>query len=366
MSAPVLSTRALNRALLERQDLLRRSARSVPETIERLVGMQAQEPRDPYVGLWTRIAGFPPERLSDLIAGRRAVRITLMRATIHLTTARDALAIRPLIRSVPERTFNGTPWARHLRELGGVDLEAVVAVARDLLDEGPLTRAELAPLLAARFSAADPAALSYAATFNLPLVQIPPRGLWGGRGQATWTTLEAWVGRPLASKPSIAKLVARYLRAFGPAGPADMRTWSGLAGLSEVFERLRPRLRTFRTQDGRELFDVPDGSLPDPETPAPVRFLPEYDNLVLSHADRSRIVPAFPRETLFWKGSVLVDGFVRCAWRLEPGEDGTALAIDPVVRPLTKREASSVAAEGRRLMRFLGAGSTTVRLLQHP
>ena len=358
----VLSPRALNRSLLERQALLRRSERSAVETIEHLVGMQAQVPHDPYVGLWTRLTGFRTEELSELIAGRRAVRATLMRGTIHLATGRDALTLRPLVQPLLERVFTSNVWGKNVR---GVDLTALVEAGRALVEQRPLSREQLAPLLDERFPGYDALSLSYAITHLLPLVQVPPRGIWGRAGQATWTTLDSWVGRPLAAKPSLAKIVPRYLAAFGPASPADMRTWSGIAGLTGVFERLRPRLHTFRTEDGRELFDVADAAFPDPDTPAPIRFLPEYDNVLLSHADRSRIVNAFPRDPRFWNGSVLVDGFVRGSWKREREGETVVLVIDPLVRRFTKKETSSISAEGLRLLSFLtdDTGAHDVRIL---
>ena len=186
-----------------------------------------------------------------------------MRATIHLVTARDMLAISPLTLPVLIRTFK-SPWAAKLH---GADVEAVVAAGMKLLAERPLTRTELAELLAPRWPQADPAALAHAVTFHSALVQVPPRGLWGGRGQATWAPAETWLGAPLAPAPALDQLVIRYLAAFGPATVADMRTWSGLTGLKAVFERLRPELRTFCDERGRELFDVPDGPLPTPARP---------------------------------------------------------------------------------------------------
>jgi hypothetical protein len=297
--------------------------------IERLVGMQAQEPEDPYVALWSRLQGFRAEQLSELIASRRAVRAQHMRATIHLVSARDCVALHPLTQPVLARTFK-SPW---LKGLAGADVEAVAAAGLELLTERPLTRAELAEGLSPRWPNADPAALAQAVTFNLPLVQVPPRGLWGRSGQARWAPAEAWLGEPLDPGACVDALVLRYLAAFGPATTADVRTWSGLTGLREVIARLRRRLRTFTDSEGRELLDVEDAPLPDPDTPAPPRFLPEYDNVALSHADRGRILsgrgPGLPFPRGNWIGTLLVDGFYRANWKIEVDRAGAAtLTID--------------------------------------
>jgi hypothetical protein len=359
----VLSARELNRALLERQLLLRRESRPAAEVIERLVGLQAQEPRDPYVALWSRIDGFRPEELEDLIAGREAVRMTLMRGTIHLFTARDALALRPPLAGVPERLFrSGSPFGRRL---GDADVEEIGAAGRVLLEQEPRMRAELRQLLGERWPDRDAEAMAHAVAYLLPLVQIPPRGLWSRSGRATLTTLEAWLGRPLDGDSAPDRVVLRYLAAFGPASTKDVAAWSGLTRVREIMDRLRSGLRTFRDENGVELFDLPEAPLPDPGTPAPVRFLPEYDNVFLAHADRLRIGDPEDRPRLGFGDSrffspVLIGGFIRAVWR---HEDGTLL-VKPA-RRLSKRDAAAVEAEGRRFLRFLAADAAgrEVRIL---
>jgi hypothetical protein len=345
----------LNRALLERQHLLRRRKAPAADEIEHLLGMQAQVPNSPYVGLWTRLEGFQPNELADLINSRRAVRLGLMRNTIHLVTARDSLAQRPLYQSLFDRGWQTSSFGRNLV---GVDISAVIAKATVLMKERPRTFAELGKLLQRGWPDRDATSLAYAIRYLVPIIQVPPRGIWGKSAQPTWTSTELWLGRPLATKPSIDKLVLRYLAAFGPATVADVSAWSGLTGLRVVVERLRPKLRTFRDERGRELFDVPGGPLPDPDTPAPPRFLPEYDNLLIGHHDRTRVIDHAYRYVIF-AGTLLVDGFVHATWNVKKTRGGATLTIEPL-RRLSKADRIEVSEEGERLLKFV-AGELAAR-----
>ena len=366
----VLGLHALNRATLERQMLLGRRKLPAEEAIEHLVGMQAQAPYPPYVGLWTRLEDFHPDDLARLIEGRRAVRIALMRNTVHLVSARDCLRLRPLVQPVIERGLHASRADREGIE--GMDLEALVAAGRALLEERPRTARELGELLRERWTDRDPSSLARAIRHVVPLVQVPPRGVWRKGGPASHTTAEAWLGRPLDPDPSLEEMIVRYLGAFGPATVKDAQTWSGLTRLGEVVERLRPSLATFWDEHGRELFDLPDAPRPDPDTPAPPRFLPEFDNLILSHADRARVIADDYRRAIASKNgmvpaAVLVDGFVRGTWKTERTRGKATLAIEQF-EPLSKEDREALTEEGEKLLRFLaepgGAEAFEVRFAE--
>jgi hypothetical protein len=238
----VLDRRTLNRALLERQILLRRKRVPVMRAVERLVAMQAQVPRDPYVALWSRLDPFRPEALAEPIADRRAVRMTLLRGTLHLVTARDALGLRALIQPVIEGVLYGSSPLR--TAVGSVETAELLRLLRDRLEERPRTRAELVKEIGERWPDADATSLGYA-MYLLPTVQVTPRGVWGQTGRSAFTTVEAWLGRSIEPDTQPDEMLLRYLSTFGPSTVADAQTWSGLSGLRGAFERLAPRLRTF-------------------------------------------------------------------------------------------------------------------------
>ncbi|MFF0338286.1 winged helix DNA-binding domain-containing protein [Kribbella sp. NPDC004875] len=355
MTKPVLSRRVLNRTFLERQQLLHREPGTAAELIERLVGLQAQAPLAAYVALWSRLRDFDPAELSELMTSRQAVRATLLRATIHLVTADDCLRIWPLVRPVADRGFRGAFG----KQLAGADIDAVVAYGSELLSQAPYSRTQLRDVLGERWPDWDANAMAYAVSYLLGTVQVTPRGVWGETGQAALQTIESWLGRPPAPAPSIDDLVLRYLAAFGPASVADVQMWSGLTRLREVVERLD--VRRYADEDGRELYDVPDGVLTDAETPAPVRFLPEYDNLLLGHADRRRVNPVgrpvpLPPGNGAAIGTVLIDGDYRADWRHHRGK---SLQVTPH-EPITAAEQAAVEAEAVNLLGLIGSTDTPV------
>jgi Winged helix DNA-binding domain len=361
----VLGLRALNRALLGRQLMLDQT--DLPEdpdarrarvigAIEHLVGLQAQAPFPPYYGLWSRLPGFRPDDLAALITDRSVVRIALMRGTIHLVSARDCLPLRRLVQPVLERGLRGAFG----RQLAGVDAVALAAAGRDLVEAVPMTFSALGEALAERWPQHPPAALAQGVRAHVPLVQVPPRAVWGRAGQSLHTSAEHWLGGQAGADPgfpeTLAGLVTRYLAAFGPATVADVAAWSGLTGLRAVLEELRPSLVTFRDEQGAELFDLPSAPRPDPETPAPVRLAAEFDNLLLAHGDRARVISAANLKRFYtingvFPGSVLVDGFVAGMWRLARSKRSATLTIE-LFGPVSPSDRDLVAGEAERMLGF--------------
>ncbi len=347
----VLDNRALNRSLLARQLLLDRHAWPAADALTHLVGLQAQEPHEPYTGLWSRLTGFVPGELVELLASRAAVRTLLMRRTLHLVTADDCLRLRTLHQPMLEARV----VAVLRRDLAGVDLAELAAAGRPHFDREPSTLPEVGRAVGARWPGVPARVLGDALSSLVPLVQVPPRGLWGQQGPARNTTIDRWLGRPPADSTDVAdELVLRYLAAFGPATSSDLRAWCGLTGLRDPIKRLRPGLRTFRDERGRELLDIPDGPLPDPDVPAPPRFLPAFDNAVLGFDDRSRIIDdQFRGLSVTGARFLLVDGRVAAVWTITPD----AVLRVTLLTPQTPADVDAVVAEGEALLSWHTEGA---------
>ncbi len=369
-----LSTRSLNRALLSRQFLLRRQDVAERDIVEHLVGLHAQIPVGPYIALWSRLRRYQPQRLSTMVESRELVRTALMRSTIHLVTPDDCLTLRPLVQPVLDRDlFSNSNHGAVVRDL---DLDAVVKAGLDLLDERPRTPGELGKALHERWPDRKPDTLAYAVRNLAALVQIPPRGTWDGTGRTVHASAETWLGRSIDPAPSVERLILRYLAAFGPASVRDVQAWCGLTRLSEVVDRMT--LRVYLDENGKELFDVPDAELPDPGVTAPPRYLPEFDNVFLSHANRERIIPdglsfgewcrryglMMTARGGVLRGNLLLGGLLQGIWRVDREKNAFTLVVEPFTK-VTKKDLATLHKDGLALLTFAfpKAGTTGVQVL---
>ncbi|MFN7921949.1 MAG: winged helix DNA-binding domain-containing protein [Bryobacteraceae bacterium] len=349
---PTLTNRALNRALLARQMLLARERTPTVRAVEKLAGMQAQQPRPPFVGLWSRVDAFERSSLSKALEDRKVVRATMMRATIHLVSADDYVAFRGAIQTMLTAAMESIRKTRK----ADFDIARVVAAAARRFQERPYTFAELRHALASDFPDVDERMMGYAARTSIPLVMVPDASDFAFAG-ATFVDAEQWLGRPVPSADRLPDLLLRYLAAFGPASVRDAQEWSGIGKLGPVFESLRPRLSAFRDEGGRELFDLPSAPRPAEDVEAPVRFIAAFDNLILAHADRSRIIAGEYRSLVTLKNlqvlpTFLVDGFVAGTWDVERSKKTARLRIQPF-KALPRGSKLDLSAEGERLVRFL-------------
>jgi hypothetical protein len=351
--ATVLSRRALNRALLARQHLLARSNAKPIDIIEQLAGMQAQVPRPPFVGIWTRVQKFEREDLIALYASKKVVRATAMRGTIHLLSTKDFLHFRP--RLTPMLAKGAETIVR--KRVGMANVEPFYKAGREFFSKNAAPFETFRDLAAQKFPKSDTRGVAYTVRMGLPLVMVPSDDRWAFSTNADFTLADAWLKKPV---PLVAEgfdeMVLRYLAAFGPATPGDAQAWSGLKDLKPVFEKLRPKLVTFRNERKRELFDLPKAPRPDEDTPAPVRFLPEYDNISLSHDDRTRIIADEHRGRLIQKnlvvfGGFTVDGFIAGTWRIETKRKEASLTLTPFGK-IPKGAVDEITAEGERLLVF--------------
>jgi hypothetical protein len=351
VTPPTLSHRALNRATLARQMLLERKSLDPVRATERLLAIQAQEPRPPFLALWTRLKGFRREALDAALKRRDVVRATAMRATLHLMQRADYLAFRTPMQAALDRGLGGVR-----DRTGDTDMAAVLAEAGRFFATGPQTFEALRSHLTSSFPRADERAIAYGVRLQVPLVQIPETSRWSYAPGGTFTTAVAWLNEPPGTESAPHALALRYLAALGPATVADLQSWTGLPALRAAVDELRPRLRTFRDPNGRELFDLPRAPRPAEDVSAPVRFLPEFDNLILGHADRARVIadahrPRLRTKNLRVPATFLVDGTVAGLWRIERKGVKARLLAEPFAR-IQRSVHEELEKEGEALLRF--------------
>jgi hypothetical protein len=363
MAPETLTVRSLNRATLARQLLLERHRMTAAEAVERLCGMQAQEPRPPFLGLWTRLEAFDAAELAAALHAGDVVRATLMRATLHLMSARDYAAFRPALQPGIAAALN-VVGAR----AAGIDPPALAAHARTLLADAPRTFDEIRAAIAAAFPDLDQRVAGYAVRLHLPLTMVPTEDRWAFPRAARFALSDVALDPHDAPAPDA--LVLRYLAAFGPAAATDVQRWAGLRGLKPVLDGLRDRLVTFRDERGRELFDLPDAPRPGEDVPAPPRFLPDFDGLLLAHEDRTRVIADQHRgevatKNLRIRATVLWDGFVVGTWAIERKRAAATLQITPF-GTLPRGARKALTEEGEALLAFAEPGASSVRVAFGP
>jgi hypothetical protein len=353
-----MTPRALGRATLARQMLLARDRGPALRAIERLAALQAQLPRTPFVALWSRLKGFRREELARLLAEHAVVRATTMRGTLHLLAAGDYVAMRGALQPSLSEGMQAILRDR----MKGLNVDAVTAEARRFFGEEPRTFTEVRDFLVKRFPKGDERAMGYAVRLHLPLVQVPTGDPWSFPATADFALAESWLGAPLAAGVGTQAIVLRYLAAFGPATAADVKSWTGLSDAREVVEGLRPKLRCLKGERGGVLFDLPDAPRPPEDTPAPVRLLPEFDNVLLGHANRKRFVSDEHRKHVYLPGlrvaaTVLVDGRVAGTWTVQRAKGATSLVVEPFAA-IPKAATTELHEEATALLRFVEPDAT--------
>jgi hypothetical protein len=347
-----LSARALGRATLARQMLLRREEVPVAEAVGRLGALQAQEPRPPVLALWSRVDGLAAEAVTRALEERDVVRATAMRATLHLMTGEDYLATRG---ALAEALAGATRVLRGERS-ENLDVDATLDAARELLTGGPLTFAEIRDALAERFPGAHPRGLGYTVRMRLPLVMVPTEDRWGFPSAARFGLADEWLGEPVPDAAAPEELVRLHLRAFGPATAADVASWTGIGGVAATLAGMADELVPLRDEAGRELWDLPDGPRPGDDVEAPPRLLPEFDSLLLAHADRSRLIDDAHRArvvtpNLRVRATFLWDGRVAGTWSVERAKGVARLTLTPFAR-LPKGASAALRDEAAGMVRF--------------
>ncbi|MFG3341330.1 winged helix DNA-binding domain-containing protein [Glycomyces sp. NPDC048151] len=360
---PILSVRTLNRTLLARQFLDERTPLEPLAAVKHLVALQGQFPNSPYLSLWTRLAAFERDDLTALLEDRAVLRSLSLRRTMHLTAADDYRWLRPAVQPAVQGILKSSYYGD---EIEGLDLDELTRVGRDLLAGRTLTRKEFGALLAERFPGRHGGRLADTLEVTTALAHAPRNGAWGGwkhPSNVAVALAEEQTGLPMSGSRDLEGLVLRYLAAFGPASVMDVQSWSGVTRLREPVERLREGLRVYTSEDGVELFDLPDAVLADPDRDVPVRFVPAFDNALLGHRDRTRVISEEDRKRYARGASggipmFLLDGFAAGTWSFQ----GSAITVEPI-RPLKPADADAVLEEAERLLAFIApAGERRVVL----
>ena len=348
MSGAALTSRDLNRATLARQMLLERETVPAVEAVERQTAIQAQDTRPPYIGLWSRVTGFGRDDLHAAYHDRTAVRATMMRGTLHTMTAADYAAVRAAL--APMLAAAGRGFEKT------VDAAAAVQAGRELLADGPKTMTEIRAAFAERFPEEHVRPMAYLARLNVPLVLVPNEDRWSFGRDSAFALAEQWLGRPLDADAGPEALITRYLRALGPASAKDVEVWGGPPKAKAILEAMD--LVALADERGRTLYDLPDAPRPGGDVPAPVRLIGDFDSMVLSHEDRTRIVAdehrslLMPSKNLRVKATFLVDGFVAGIWSAQRKGRKATLSLEPFVK-VKQRDVKALCQEAEALLHFL-------------
>ncbi|MDE2952410.1 MAG: winged helix DNA-binding domain-containing protein [Chloroflexota bacterium] len=350
MAESRLSLRQLNRTLLTRQMLLDRQDMRPVAATERLIALQSQIPNPPYIGLWTRLRRFERRQLTALLESREIVRAPWIRSTLHLVSAEDHQRFQSVIQPALLRGLRSFFGARG----ADLDIERLLSIAKPFLESNQPSIGALRAHLQEHQPTLNKEAMAYAVRSCLPLVQIPPGGTWGAGTRATYTTAAKWLGR--ADSSDLTNLFRRYLAAFGPADVMDFQTWTGMTRLKSQLAPALADLVVYQSENGPDLYDLPAATIAAPDSIAPLRFIPEYDNILIAHRDRSRILPDAHRKKVFLSagrviGAVLIDGFVGATWKVKKDKNSLRLFVT-LFEAKPKACLRALEEEGNRLLRF--------------
>lgn len=351
MTARVLSLKQLNRTLLARQHLLKRASLDSLSAIESLVALQSQIPNPPYIGLWTRLRRFGRDDLTRLLESRQVVRAPWLRSTLHLVTAADHQRFQAVIQPALARGLRSFFGAR----AKDLDIDQLIQIAKPYLEAERPAIGALRDHLLAHVPDRDKQAMAYAVRSYLPLVQVPPSGAWGVGTRATYTTAVSWLGP--AEPADMGALFRRYLAAYGPASVMDFQTWTGITGLKSPLAATLAELVEYRDEAGKACYDLPEQTIADADAPTPIRFLPEYDNILIAHKDRGRILPEEHRKKVFVSagrvlGSVIIDGFAGATWRVQRDKTHATLLVS-LFETHSGDTRAAIESEGLALLRFI-------------